>query len=97
VRDVRPQPGGGETQNNGDAVRNAIAHPCHMFACIDCLYGTEAQRERGDVCYLVGKTTVREWWTLDASTAELQCPMFTPDAATLLDEARQEKRMEDRT
>ena len=78
-------------------MRNALAHPCHMFACLDCLHSTEAQRERGDVCYRVGEMTVREWWTRDASTAELQCPLFAPDAATLLDEARQEKRMEERT
>ncbi len=75
-------------------MRNALAQPCLMLACLDCQHSDALQRERGQPCARVAGMTVGAALEFDATDAELRCREFSPDAATRLEDAREERARE---
>ncbi len=75
-------------------MRNALAQPCNMLACLDCANSYSVHRESGQPCAMVAGMSVWDAFEFDVNEAELRCRMWAPDAATRLEDARDERRRE---
>jgi hypothetical protein len=53
-------------------MRNAIAQPCLMLACLDCQHSTEAQRDMGQPCARVAGMTVGAALEFEGEVAEVE-------------------------